>query len=195
MIKDYSLIEVSRKTSTIEFNPKFDKTNKTEVISIENLLAIENIDEIIKSFYNLTGLGVAVFSANHKVLIKHGWQKICTNFHKKNEKASKSCTESDFFFQKNNYPNQVLSYKCSNGLWDIAFPFYTNDIFVGSIHFGQCFFDNDVIDKFFFIKQAKKYKFNENQYINSLKEVPILNYEKVLAGIELLIKVIEKLIR
>jgi ligand-binding sensor protein len=195
MTESYHLIEISKKMETIEFNPLFDKKIKPESASIDTLLKINNLKDVIEPFYTFTGLGVAIFSAQHDILLKQGWQKICTNFHKKNEKASKSCFESETFFQNNYQPNQVLSYKCSNGLWDIAYPFYINGVFVGSIHFGQCFFDDDEIDKSFFIQQANKFKFDEYQYISTLKEVPIFNYKKVLAGIELLIKVIEKMIK
>jgi len=195
MTESYHLIEVSKKKDKIEFNPTSNKTINNRAVSIEDVLEIKNLEEIIDSFYSFTGLGVAIFSPQHKVLLKQGWQKICTNFHKNNNSASKSCFESEAFFLNNYQPNQVISYKCSNGLWDIAYPFYISDVFVGSIHFGQCFFDDDEIDKSFFIQQAHKFDFDEDQYINSLKEVPILNYDKVLFGIKLLIKVIEKLIK
>lgn len=195
MTESYHLFEISKKSETIEFNPLSGKSINHDIDSIETILEIKHLNEIIDSFYSFTGLGVAIFSANHKVLLKQGWQKICTNFHKKNNIASKSCFESEAFFQKNYMPNQVISFKCSNGLWDIAYPFFIKGVFVGSIHFGQFFFDDDEIDKSFFIQQAQTFNFDEDQYIDTLKEVPILNYNKVLFGIKLLIKVIEKLIK
>lgn len=189
-----TLVETKYHSIDIDFNLQTNKKLQVnESSSIEDFLSINDLKLIVESFYELTQLGVGIFSSNHTSLINIGWQKICTDFHQNHPKASKSCKESEKYFRNNFTKNKALSYKCKNGLWDIAYPFYINNQYIGSIYFGQFFYTTDTIDKSFFKEQAEKFDFDTDQYINYLKNVPILAEDKVISAIRLLINVISKL--
>lgn len=163
-----------------------------KIISISDIINLDDLKEIMEAFLDATGLGVGLFDNNNKLLVSAGWQKICTNFHQKHPVAHKSCIESEKYFKNNFTPNKAISYKCSNGLWDIAYPIYLDDDFMGSIFFGQFFYDDEEIDKDFFIGRAKKYNFNVDAYIDQLKNIPILNRKKVESFVKLFVKIVEK---
>lgn len=161
--------------------------------SIADIIDIEDLKEIMEPFYETTGLGVGLFDNKNKLLVSAGWQKICTHFHQKHPEASSSCAESANYFTKNFEPNKAISYKCKNGLWDMAYPIYVDDDFLGSINFGQFFFDNEKIDRDFFVNQATKYNFDQEEYLGQLRNVPILGADKINAYIKLFVTIIEKI--
>jgi ligand-binding sensor protein len=162
-------------------------------LSIESLIDVDDLKDLMQPFYTSTGLGVGLFGKDHQLLASVGWQKICTHFHKQHPEALRSCRESEQFFKKHFEPNKAISFKCSNGLWDVAYPIFLGDELMGSIQFGQFFFDHEPIDKQFFIKQAERYQFDQLAYIEQLKQVPILNQDKVDAYIRLFISIVEKI--
>lgn len=164
-----------------------DKNN-----TISELFEIEDLKEIMVPFYESTGLGVALFDENHQVLISEGWQKICTNFHQKHSKANLACIESKHYFKAHFEPNKAISYKCKNGLWDIAYPIYLDENLIGSILFGQFFFDDDEIQKKFFVEQAQKFNFDQHEYIAQLRNIPIIRRNKIESYVKLFVKIIEK---
>ena len=162
-------------------------------ISITTIIDIDDLKDLMIPFYEMTGLGVGLFDNNSKLLASVGWQKICSHFHQKHPDANQSCIESERFFKKNFEPNKAISFKCKNGLWDIAYPIYIDDDYLGSFYFGQFFYDYDVIDKKFFINQAQKFNFDQEAYIGLLRQVPILNPSKVDSYVKLFVTIIEKI--
>ena len=166
--------------------------NKAE-LTISSILDMDDLKDVMEPFYDMTGLGIGIFDQNNKALVSVGWQKICSNFHQKHPVAYKGCKESEKYFKKNFEPNKAISYKCSNGLWDMAYPIYVDDEFLGSIYFGQFFYDSDDINKDFFLNQATRFNFDQEAYISLLREVPILNKQKIDAYIKLFITIIEKM--
>ncbi|MFA9389887.1 MAG: PocR ligand-binding domain-containing protein [Prolixibacteraceae bacterium] len=167
-------------------------TDSDEEISIASIIDLNDLKDLMIPFYQLTGLGIGVFDKNNRLLISEGWQKICSHFHQKHPESSKSCMESEIFFKKNFETNKAISYKCKNGLWDMAYPIYLDEEFLGSIYFGQYFLDTDKIDKSFFIDQAVKFNFNQEAYLEFLKNVPILNQQKIDSSIQLFVTILEK---
>ncbi len=59
---------------------------------------------------------------------------------------------------------------------------------VGNIFSGQFFFDDEPLDYELFRSQAKKYGFNEEEYIAALEKVPRLSREAVDTGIAFFMK-------
>lgn len=181
--------------SMLRFIRTPDQQAQEKELSIEHFVDKEDLEDLMQPFYASTGLGLGLFNKDHKLLVAVGWQKICTHFHKKHPEAHQSCRESEQFFKQHFEPNKAISFKCSNGLWDVAYPIYAEEEFLGSIQFGQFFFDHEPIDKQFFIQQAERYQFDQLAYIEQLKQVPILNQEKIDAYIRLFISIVEKISR
>ena len=73
-------------------------------------------------------------------------------------------------------------------MWDMATPIIVGGHHVGNIFSGQFFFDDEPLDYEFFQSQARKYGFNEEEYIAALEKVPRMSRESVETGISYLMK-------
>jgi ligand-binding sensor protein len=162
-----------------------------DITTIRQFLVIEQFSELMEYFFQSTSLGVALFDEKFEVITSVGWQKICTHFHQKHPESFKSCIESQNYFRKNFKPDEVLSLKCNNGLWDMAYPIYAGHTFLGYVGFGQFFISDDVIDKEFFIQQSQKYNFDTEAYIGQLRNIPIFPIQKLESHIILFLNLLK----
>src|SRR5659263_126712 len=67
-------------------------------------------------------------------------------------------------------------------MWDMATPIVVGGYHVGNIFSEQFFFEDEPLDYEFFRSQARKYGFNEEEYITALEKVPRLSREAVNTG-------------
>ena len=67
-------------------------------------------------------------------------------------------------------------------MWDIVTPIIVGGQHVGNIFSGQFFFEDEPLDYELFRSQARKYGFNEEEYIAALEKVPRLSREAVNTG-------------
>lgn len=176
---------------------RFIRTHATvahdEDLTISSILDLDDLKDIMEPFYEMTGLGIGIFDQQNRPVLTVGWQKICSHFHQKHPLSHKACIESEQYFKNNFEQNMAISNKCSNGLWDMAYPIFVDNELIGSIYFGQFFYDTDTIDKEFFLNQAAKYNFDQEAYIELLKKVPILSKQKIDAYIKLFVTIVEKI--
>jgi ligand-binding sensor protein len=91
----------------------------------------------------------------------------------------------------NNFkPNEILSYKCKNGLWDLAYLIFRQKAFLGYVSFGQFFIDDEEIEKAFFVQQSQKYNFDTEAYISHLRTIPIFSNPKLESHIALFLMIL-----
>ena len=64
-------------------------------------------------------------------------------------------------------------------MWDIVTPITLDDQYVGYVFSGQFFFDDEPLDYEFFRSQARKYNFNEEEYMTALNKVLRLSRDTV----------------
>ena len=113
------------------------------------------------------------------VLVSVGWQDICTKFHRAHPEASKYCVKSDTKLSLDATPGELKMYKCKNNMWEIVTPIMLDGLHVGYVFSGQFIFDDKPLNYEFFRSQARKYSFNEDEYIAALDKVPRLSKEDV----------------
>lgn len=147
--------------------------------SLESIIDVPAIQAIMDDFYALTNIGMAIIDDTGKILIATGWQEICTRFHRIHHETREFCIESDTILSKDIEPGSYKLYKCKNNLWDIATPIIIGEKHKGNLFLGQFFFDDEVPDRDFFVEQARKYGFNENEYLAALEKVPRWSRQKV----------------
>ncbi len=150
-----------------------------EDLSLEDLIDVEVLQEMMSNFYKLTGFGVAVVDNAGKILVSTGWQDLCTIFHRVNPETSNYCIESDTILSNGVEEGEFRRYKCKNNMWDIATPIIIGGRKVGNLFLGQFFFDDEEVDYELFSRQAKKYGFNEKEYLEALEKVPRWSRETV----------------
>ncbi len=146
----------------------------------------DKVDTLLEGFNKATGFGTAILDLEGNVLSKSGWRKICTDFHRINPETAKNCTISDTELAgKLSAGEKFHSYKCLNGLVDVAVPIVIKGEHVANLFTGQFFFEKP--DRFLFKKQAEIYGFDEKKYLEAVEEVPVFSREKVKAASDFLL--------
>ncbi len=157
---------------------------------ITELVDIKRIQSLIEKFHTATGVSVFVLDREANILADVGWQDICTKFHRKNELTLKNCLESDTSLANDLETGKKYNvYKCLNGLIDVAVPIIVEGEHIGNLYSGQ--FLPQEPDKEYFRKQAKKYGFDEKEYLQALDKVPILTSQEVKKNMEFLSELAE----
>jgi len=146
----------------------------------------EEVNTLLEGFNKATGFVTAILDLEGNVLSKSGWRKMCTEFHRINPETSANCRKSDTVLaNKLNKNEKYHFYECLNGLVDVAVPVIINGEHVANLFSGQFFFNEP--DREFFIEQADKYGFHKEEYLNALKDVPIVSEERVKVAMDFLL--------
>ena len=144
---------------------------------LSDLIDISQLQKLLDSFYNATGIPSGIVSRDGIILTTTAWATICTKFHRVHSKSQLRCIESDkhILDQFKNGTN-VVNFKCKNGLVDVGTPIIVEGKFLATLFIGQVFFEKPDLE--YFKKQAKEFGFNEEAYLKALKEIPIVNKEQ-----------------
>lgn len=148
-------------------------------LGLGNIVDIQAIQEIMNAFHQLTHIGVGIVDNSGNVLVANGWQDICTKFHRMHPETKKNCVESDLRLSEGIAPGKFRAYRCKNNMWDIATPIVIGGHRVGNLFLGQFFYEDEVPDRAFFRDQARKYRFDESEYLKALDRVPRWSRETV----------------
>ena len=148
-------------------------------LELADIVDVQAIQSLMDDFYKLAHIPMGLIDLKGNVLVGVGWQDICTKFHRVHPEACKHCVESDTKLSAGVLPGEFKLYKCKNNMWDIATPIIVGGQHVGNIFSGQFFFEDEPLDYELFRSQARKYGFNEEEYIAALEKVPRLSREAV----------------
>src|ERR1035437_5613753 len=156
------------------------------VNKIIDLIDFEKVNILLEGFNKSTGFVTAILDLEGNILSKSGWRQICTEFHRANPETSKNCTVSDTVLaSKLSVGEEYHSYKCLNGLVDVAIPIIINKEHHANLFSGQFFFEEP--DKESFLKQAVKYGFDKESYLEALKKVPVISEKQVMHTMDYLL--------
>ena len=131
---------------------------------------------------------MSMIDAKGELLVGVGWQDICTKFHRAHPESCRNCIESDTQLSSGVPPGECRLYKCKNKMWDIATPITIGGQHVGNIFSGQFFFDDEPLDYELFKSQARKYGFDQGEYLAALERVPRLSKAAVETGMSFFMK-------
>jgi len=148
-------------------------------LSLADVIDIPALRLLLEDFYALTQIGVSILDRDGNVLIGLGWQDICTKFHRVNPGTNKNCIESDTVLSSGVAPGTFRLYKCRNNMWDQVTPIIVGGKHMGNLFSGQYFFDDETVDRDLFSAQAKKYGFDEKEYLAALDRAPRFNRKKI----------------
>ncbi|MDY6989431.1 MAG: PAS domain S-box protein [Thermodesulfobacteriota bacterium] len=145
---------------------------------LSDLIGIEKSQELLDSLCDAVGIAAAIIDLEGNVLVGSRWQRICTDFHRVNEKTAQKCTESDTqLANKLRLGEQFSLYCCKNGLTDAASPILIEGQHVANAFVGQFLLEPP--DIAFFRHQAARYGFEERSYLDSLSTVPIVEKKRL----------------
>jgi PAS domain S-box-containing protein len=160
----------------------FSPARKMASLELAELIDVQAIQLLMDDFYKLTHIPIGLNDLKGNVLAGSGWQDICTKFHRAHPEACKHCVESDIKLSSGVIPGEFKLYKCKNNMWDIVTPIMVGDRHVGYVFAGQFFFEDEPLDYELFRSQARKYGFNEEEYMAALQKVPRFSREAVKTG-------------
>ena len=151
-------------------------------ISTDDLVRIFDapaVQDMMEDFFAATGLLIAILDLKGNILVSTGFQRICTEFHRRNPHTQRNCIESDLALVGGVKEGEYRVYKCKNGMWDVVTPLIADGKHFANVYLGQFFFDDEKPDIAYFEEQARKYGFNEDDYLAALRNVPVYSHDKV----------------
>ncbi len=145
---------------------------------LSDLIEVAELQRIMEDFSDATGIVTALLEMDGTILIAAGWQDICVKFHRINPETACRCTESDTALASRLKKGEKFNtYKCLNGLLDVAVPVIIEGEHLGNFFTGQFLFEPP--DKEFFRELAATNGFDEAAYMEALEKVPIVSEDYI----------------
>lgn len=170
--------DISDRTGSKE-NVQEDEYQEIANVELAEIIDIQMIQSLMDDFYKLVHIPLGLRDLKDNVLAGVGFQDICSKFHRVHPETCRYCIESRTEQSRGIRPGEYKIYRCKNNMWDILTPITVSNKHVGNIIAGQFIFDNEPLDYELFRSQARKYGFNEEEYIKALDKVPRLSRETV----------------
>jgi len=160
--------------------PKHEATSPDlETVELSDLIDAPALQEMMSDYYALTGIGVGIIDLKGTVLVGTGWQDICVKFHRATPDSCRYCHESDISLSSGVAPGTFKAYRCKNNMWDIATPIMLSNRHIGNIFLGQFLYDDEEPDYNLFRAQARRFGYDEADYIAALDRVSRFSRETV----------------
>jgi PAS domain S-box-containing protein len=140
-------------------------------LSLADIVDSDALKSLMEEFYKLTHIGIGILDIEGNVLVGFGWQDLCTQFHRKNPESLKNCIESDTILSKGVQAGMLKTYKCKNNLWEVMTPIEIGGKHLGNICLGQFFYEDEVPDYELFRNQARKFGFDETEYMAAVDRI------------------------
>jgi PAS domain S-box-containing protein len=173
----------SKQFFRLKLENDLSSSQKMDSLELSDIIDVQSIQPLMDDFYKLTHIPIGINDLKGNVLVTVGWQEICARFHRIHPETFRYCVESDTKLSSGVIPGEFKLYRCKNNMWDIVTPIMVSNQHIGYVFGGQFFFEDDHLDYEFFRAQAKKYGFNEEEYIAALEKVPRLSREAVETGL------------
>jgi ligand-binding sensor protein/anti-sigma regulatory factor (Ser/Thr protein kinase) len=152
----------------------------SEGYQLASLIDLDRVQRLCDSLSDAFDISLAVLDLSGNVLIATGWQDICTRYHREHPDTLQGCLESDLRINRRLVEgldkSDHYAYRCSNGLWDVAFPLVVAGEHVANVYTGQFFFDDDDVDRAAFAERARRLGFDETAYLAALDRVPVISH-------------------
>ncbi len=139
---------------------------------------LEDLQTLLTNFCDAVGVASAISDLKGNLLAFANFQRACTQFHRVGEVSSQRCAESDSILGSSLEEGQNFTiYQCKNGLTDAASPLIIDGKHLANILIGQ--FHLQEPDLEFFRRQARDLGYDEEDYLSSIKEVPMMSKDKL----------------
>jgi two-component system, cell cycle sensor histidine kinase and response regulator CckA len=160
---------------------------------LEDLVDIPRFQELTDRLYDAAGIGSAIVTIDGEVLTGSGWQRICTDFHRKHPEIEKECIQSDIAARKELSDGEPFCiYTCPRGLTDGSVPIVIEGEHIASVFAGQIFLEKPgEATEELFREQARHFGMDEEAYIEALREVPVVPVERFRASLSFLANLAE----
>ncbi len=148
--------------------------------SFKELVDVPKLQDLTDEMYAAFSIPCSIIAVDGEILTGVGWQKICTDFHRKHPLAEKECVESDVKIRKRlDQGEPFVIYKCPRGLVDASSPVIIAGEHLANVFSGQIFLQEpDEDTERFFREQARRFGFDEAPYMEAFREIPVFDEDK-----------------
>ncbi|HEX2975616.1 MAG TPA: PocR ligand-binding domain-containing protein [Bacteroidales bacterium] len=139
---------------------------------LEDIISIPAFQSLQEKLYLISPFPTGIIDNDGNILTAVAWQDLCTKFYRKHPICERECIKSDKYILKNLHKaNPSISYKCPHGLIDTATPIIIEGKHLANYFIGQFFLEPPDLD--LYRKQARRYGFDEDAFLEAVKKVPI----------------------
>lgn len=150
---------------------------------LEDLINIPAFQSLQEKLYKISAIPTGIIDNEGKILTAVAWQDLCTQFYRKHPECEKACIKSDqYILDHLHEANPSVSYKCPHGLIDTATPIIVEGKHLANYFIGQFFMAEPDLE--LYRRQAQKYGFKEDAFIEAVKQVPIWSDDQLTARLE-----------
>jgi PAS domain S-box-containing protein len=145
------------------------------------VLPRDKLHQITHAIQTATGIACAILTIEGDVVCQSGHQRICSRFHRKHAQARRSCLRhSTNTLNRLAASRDYLLLQCPHGLVDMAAPIVTNGTHVANVFLGQFLLSAaEMKTRRRFEKQAARYGFDREAYLEALQAVPVYPEAKI----------------
>ncbi|MCC6159997.1 MAG: PocR ligand-binding domain-containing protein [Deltaproteobacteria bacterium] len=147
---------------------------------LKDLVEIPRLQELTDHLYAAAGIPSAIIASDGEILTGSGWQRICTDFHRRHPDIARQCIESDFAIRERlEAGDPFVVYTCPQGLTDASVPIVIDGEHLANAFVGQLFTKSpDAAVEARFRENAREFGLDEDVYIKAFREIPVIGPEK-----------------
>jgi PAS domain S-box-containing protein len=151
-------------------------------VRFSDLVDIPTLHRVMESLWQASGLSAGILEPDGTILVATGTQRICSEFHCPHPEAGHRCRESRELGKERpaetgQREGGAIEYVCRNGLVEVAIPVIIEKMHLATLFLGQFFYRPP--DEAIFRARAVRLGFEEEKYLEALREVPIFSTRKV----------------
>jgi PAS domain S-box-containing protein len=154
----------------------------------KDLIDIPSLQALTDELYLAASIPSAIVAMDGEILTGSGWQRVCTDFHRKHPPYEQQCIESDVRIRAGlNEGQPYVMYRCPRGLVDASSPVIIEGEHVASVFTGQLFLEapDDATEAAFRL-QARAARFDEDAYMAAFREIPVFSEDRFRAALSFL---------
>ncbi len=175
-MKYHDLVHSLAKKQTISLSNPMKIAKETIDISpyqFHDLVDVAAFTRILENFFKATLIPNGLVATDGQILCQSGWENACSQFHRVHQQTAKHCVDSNLELMQGLKHGETCGKLCGNGLLDYATPIEIEGKQIATLFLGQILHSPPNLD--FFRKQAKQFGFDEAEYIESIRNIPIVD--------------------
>lgn len=146
---------------------------------------------MLQSFFQATGIPNGVVDADGTLLSMAGGENVCAVFHRTNTESEARCRDSNLAIMHDLRDGQIAGGLCKNGLMDYATPVVIEGRQLATLFLGQIL--HDAPEMAFFRAQAAQLGYDEDAYLSSIAEVPVVDKARAQALMAVMVEMAQTL--
>ncbi len=150
-----------------------------EPVRFVDLVDVAALQRLAEDLFQALGVPVGILSPQAEVLVRAGWQDLCTMFHRVHPKSREVCLSHEMQVIEGAQPGQPAYRRCPTGLVNASLPLVLQGRQVATLAVGQFLLEDEPPDHEAFRRQARRYGFDEAEYLAALDRVPVFSREQI----------------